>query len=127
MAQAGILVTGAGGFIGGHLVTALRRSRLDAIRAVDLKPPESWYQRFADVDNRKLDLRLRPHSLEAPEGVETIYQLAADMGGIGFIENNKAACMLSVLINTHMLVAAREHGARRGQYVAREKGLPHQV
>jgi len=118
MAQAEILVTGAGGFIGGHLVAALRRSRPGAIRAVDLKPPESWYQRFADVDNRQLDLRLRPHCTEAAEGVEAIYQLAADMGGMGYIENHKAACMLNVLINTHMLVAAQERGARRFFYAS---------
>lgn len=112
MAQADILVTGAGGFIGGHLVAALRRSRPGAIRAVDCKPPESWYQRFADVDNRQLDLRLLPHCREAAEGVEVIYQFAADMGGMGFIQNNKAACMLNVLINTHMPVVAEEHARR---------------
>src|SRR5262245_15008054 len=118
MAEAEILVTGAGGFIGGHLVAALRRSRPTAIRAVDLKPPESWYQRFEDVDNRQLDLRLRHHCNEAADGVETVYQLAADMGGMGFIANNKASCMLSVLPDTHMLVAAREGGARRLFYAS---------
>jgi nucleoside-diphosphate-sugar epimerase len=118
MAEAEILVTGAGGFIGGHLVAALRRARPGAIRAVDLKPPASWYQRFEDVDNRQLDLRLRRHCDEAADGVETVYQLAADMGGMGFISSNKASCMLSVLTDTHMLVAARDRGARRLFYAS---------
>ncbi len=107
-----ILVTGAGGFIAGHLVATLRRSGA-RIRAVDLKPLDSWYQRFDDVDNRQLDLRRREACIEACAGIQDIYQLACDMGGMGFIENNKALCMLSVLINTHMLEAARDSGAQR--------------
>ncbi len=113
MPQPEIVVTGAGGFIGGHLVAALRSQKVGRIRAVDLKPPESWYRRFDDVDNRQLDLRRREDCLEACAGVRDVYQLACDMGGMGFIENNKALCMLSVLINTHMLQAAQQHGAGR--------------
>ena len=72
-----------------------------------------WYQRFEDVNNLVLDLQERESCKLAVEGCDTIYNLAADMGGMGFIENNKALCMLSVLINTHLLVAARNAGATR--------------
>ena len=107
-----LLICGAGGFIGGHLVAELRRMGLTDIRAVDRKPFEHWYQRFDDVDNRVLDLQEKSACLEATDGVHTVYQLAADMGGMGFIELNKGLCMLSVLTNTHMLVAARDCGVR---------------
>ena len=111
--QSLILVTGAGGFIGGHLVAELRRQGHSAIRAVDQKPLDLWYQRFEGVDNRSLDLQEKSACFEAAEGARYIYNLAADMGGMGFIELNKAACMLSVLINTNMLVAARASGSER--------------
>jgi nucleoside-diphosphate-sugar epimerase len=111
-----VVVTGAGGFIGGHLVKAL----LDQghyVRAVDLKPVEEWWQRWPGVHNwGRCDLRLRARAQDACDGMEHVYNLAADMGGIGFIEGNKAACMISVLINTHMLQAAREHGVQRYFY-----------
>ena len=74
------------------------------------KPLNEWYQRFDDVDNRTADLQDLAACQSASEGVDKVYNLAADMGGMGFIENNKALCMLSVLISTHMLVAAREAG-----------------
>jgi GDP-D-mannose 3', 5'-epimerase len=108
-----ILVTGAGGFIGGHLVAALRSEGNVRVRAVDVKPADQWYQRFDDVDNHTLDLKLLDSCMRVCEGVSDVYQLAADMGGMGFIEHNKALCMLSVLINTHMLLAAKEHGVKR--------------
>jgi GDP-D-mannose 3',5'-epimerase len=108
-----ILVAGAGGFIGGHLVADLRRKGHTRIRAVDIKPFDQWYQRFDDVENLQLDLGRREHCWTACRDVADVYQLAADMGGMGFIEAHKAECMLSVLINTHMLLAAREHGVRR--------------
>ncbi len=108
-----VLVAGAGGFIGGHLVAALRNQGVPRIRAVDLKPLEDWYQRFPDVENLQLDLSLLDACRQATRGAGVVYNLAADMGGMGFIENNKALCMLSVLINTHLLMAAREHGAQR--------------
>jgi len=111
-----VVVTGAGGFIGGALVAALRQQGHAAIRAVDIKPLKEWYQQFDDVDNLSLDLNLKENCDIAAEGASEIYNLAANMGGMGFIEHNKALCMLSVLINTHMLQAALRHGAQRYFY-----------
>ena len=109
-----VLVCGAGGFIGGWLVADLRKSGVGRIRAVDLKPLSQWNQRFEDVENLSLDLRNGEACRRAVEGgVANIYNLAADMGGMGFIENNKALCMLSVLINTQLLMAARDAGVDR--------------
>jgi GDP-D-mannose 3', 5'-epimerase len=111
--QGKILVTGAGGFIGGHLVSALLSDEAD-VRAVDVKPIDEWFQRFDQVENLQLDLRQREACTTAVGGgVTEIYNLAADMGGMGFIETNKALCMLSVLINTHLLEAARVNGVDR--------------
>jgi nucleoside-diphosphate-sugar epimerase len=112
-----ILVTGAGGFIGGHLVADLR-GQGHCVRAVDSKPQTQWYQRFDDVENLELDLSELGACREAVSGVEEIYNLAADMGGMGFIENNRALCMLSVLINTHLLMAARQVGVSRYFYAS---------
>jgi nucleoside-diphosphate-sugar epimerase len=109
-----ILVAGGGGFIGGHLVADLLRRGHTKIRAVDLKPVEEWYQVFDQVENVHADLKEKEKCLQACRGAAVVYNLAADMGGMGFIENNKALCMLSVLINTHLLVAAKEIGV--GQY-----------
>ncbi len=106
-----ILVAGAGGFIGGHLVNALKKQH--RVRAVDIKPLNQWYQRSAEAENRVLDLRIRENCVTAMDGCDEVYNLAADMGGMGFIETHKAACMLSVLINTHLLMAAREKGVKR--------------
>jgi nucleoside-diphosphate-sugar epimerase len=108
-----IVVCGAGGFIGGHLVAELRHLNAGALRAVDLKPADTWYQRFDDVENLSLDLRDRAACERAVSGARTVYNLAADMGGMGFIEHNKALCMLSVLINTHLLMAARQSKAEK--------------
>ena len=109
-----IVVCGAGGFIGGHLVADLRNKGVAGIRAVDQKPLNEWYQRFDDVENLVLDLQGRDACETAlAGGVREIYNLAADMGGMGFIEHNKALCMLSVLINTHLLMAARAAGVEK--------------
>ena len=107
------LVTGAGGFIGGHLVAELRRRGHRRLRAVDVKPLERWYQRFDDVDNRVLDLTMKEACRLATGEARYVFNLAADMGGMGFIEHNKALCMMSVLINTHMLMSARDTGVER--------------
>jgi nucleoside-diphosphate-sugar epimerase len=111
-----VVVTGAGGFIGGHLVSQFRARGYKAMRAVDIKKPEDWYQRFPDVENLSLDLNHRENCEIAARGAHSIYNLAANMGGMGFIENHKALCMLSVLINTHMLQAAVKHGVPRYFY-----------
>jgi GDP-D-mannose 3', 5'-epimerase len=111
-----IVVCGAGGFIGGHLVADLRRQGLGPIRAVDIKPLGEWYQQFKDVENVSLDLGEKEACEKALAGASLVYNLAADMGGMGFIENNKALCMLTVLINTHLLMAAKKHGIERFFY-----------
>src|SRR6202165_3700749 len=113
-----VVVTGAGGFIGGNLISTLRTQGYKWIRAVDVKPLEEWYQRFDDVENLALDLNLGENCEIASKDAYEVYNLAANMGGMGFIERNKALCMLSVLINTHMLQAALKYGAKRFFYAS---------
>ncbi len=110
-----IVVAGAGGFIGGHLVGHLLAQGRQ-VRAVDIKPAGEWYQLFDEAQNLNLDLQRLESCSQACDGATDVYQLAADMGGMGFIENNKALCMLTVLINTHMLMAARQAGVDRFFY-----------
>ena len=111
-----IVVAGGGGFIGGHLIADLRRRGFARLGSVDIKPFAEWEQCFDDVENLQLDLRDKENCQKACEGAAEVYNLAADMGGIGYIENNKALCMLSVLISTHMLMAARDAGVERFFY-----------
>jgi nucleoside-diphosphate-sugar epimerase len=111
-----IVVTGAGGFIGGSLISALRQQGHKCIRAIDIKPRDHWYQKFDDVENLPLDLNLKENCEVAARDAHDIYNFAANMGGMGFIEHNKALCMLSVLINTHMLQAAKKYGVQRYFY-----------
>ncbi len=110
------VVCGAGGFIGGHLVKSLIANGVNVVRAVDVKPLEDWYQITDGVESLSLDLKDKANCMVAADGVTQVYQLAADMGGMGFIENNKALCMLSVLTNTHMLMAAQDKGVKRFFY-----------
>jgi nucleoside-diphosphate-sugar epimerase len=113
-----IVVCGAGGFIGGHLVADLLRQGHRAIRAVDQKPFGEWYQKFPEAENILLNLQEADACDKALRGAHTVYNLAADMGGMGFIENNKALCMLSVLINTHLCMAAKKHGVKNFFYAS---------
>ncbi|HEY6224946.1 MAG TPA: NAD-dependent epimerase/dehydratase family protein [Gemmatimonadales bacterium] len=117
MGEPRTVVTGAGGFIGGHLVADLRRQGR-AVRAVDAKPLAQWYQVCDDVENVVADLQLKEACAAVCRGADAVYQLAADMGGMGFIEHNKARCMLSVLTSTHMLQAALEAGVQRLFYAS---------
>jgi GDP-D-mannose 3',5'-epimerase len=112
MASDKIIVCGGGGFIGGHLVADLLRQGKE-VRAVDQKPLGEWYQLFPEAENLQLDLQDKESCERAVGGCSFVYNLAADMGGMGFIENNKALCMLSVLINTHLLMASKEAGIER--------------
>jgi GDP-D-mannose 3', 5'-epimerase len=111
-----VVVCGAGGFIGGHLVEFLSSRGINVTRALDVKPLDEWYQKSRDVENLSLDLSDKNNCLTAADGMQVVFQLAADMGGMGFIQNNKALCMLSVLTNTHMLMAARDCGVERFFY-----------
>jgi GDP-D-mannose 3',5'-epimerase len=107
-----MVVAGAGGFIGGHLVGELL-ARGAEVRAVDQAPLDRWHQKFDGAESLELDLSEASACARAVAGAEQVFNLASDMGGMGFIESNKALCMLSVLINTHLLQAAAEAGAQR--------------
>jgi len=111
-----IVVGGAGGFIGGHLVADLFRRGYTNVRAVDIKPYHQWFQLFDRAENIVADLAEKEQCYRACRGAAEVYNLACNMGGMGFIENNKALCMLSVLINTHLLMAARDSGVQRFFY-----------
>ena len=112
-----IVVAGAGGFIAGHLVKELVKKG-HIVRAVDIKPLNEWYQVSGEADNLVLDLRLKENCYQAVNGYNEVFNFAADMGGMGFIENNKAACMITVLINTHLLIASRDCGIDRFFYAS---------
>jgi GDP-D-mannose 3',5'-epimerase len=107
-----VLVAGAGGFIGGQLVRDLEQQGV-AVRAVDRKPVKDWYYTSSTAENLTLDLKEMECCKTSTQGVTHVYNLAADMGGMGFIEHNKALCMLSVLINTHLLMASKDCGVER--------------
>ena len=103
-----ILVTGAGGFIGGHLVKRLLSLGYE-VTAVDKKPIDKWFQIFENCKNFQLDLKLIENCYNVVKGHDTVFNLACNMGGIGFIESFKTECMLSVLINSHLLLACRDN------------------
>ena len=110
-----ILIAGGGGFIGGHLAKEMT-SRGHAVRVVDIKPVDQWYQQIAGAENIVANLEEKEACFRAAEGCDEVFNLACNMGGMGFIENNRALCMLSILINTHLLMAAREHGVKKYLY-----------
>ncbi|HZZ43165.1 MAG TPA: NAD-dependent epimerase/dehydratase family protein [Tepidisphaeraceae bacterium] len=118
MQKGKVLVAGGGGFIGGHLVGELLKAGYTDIRSVDIKPTTEWYNLYPNVENLVLDLGDLASCHKACQGADIVYNLAADMGGMGFIENNKALCMLSVLINTHLLMAAKDAGTTRFFYAS---------
>ncbi|MFD7137798.1 NAD-dependent epimerase/dehydratase family protein [Streptomyces sp. NPDC059894] len=113
--QVDVVVAGGGGFIGGHLVGDLLAQGL-TVRSIDIKPRNEWYQLHQDAENVVADLSLLDRARAGVRDARQVYMLAADMGGMGFIENNKAACMMSVLTSTHMLQAAHEAGVERYFY-----------
>lgn len=110
-----ILVAGGGGFIGGQLARVLLERGHDVVVA-DVKPQDQWYQRHDAAENHVLNLEEKEACYKAVEGCDIVFNLACNMGGMGFIENNKALCMISVLINTHMLMAARDLGVKKYLY-----------
>ncbi|MDX1412605.1 MAG: NAD-dependent epimerase/dehydratase family protein [Candidatus Promineifilaceae bacterium] len=108
-----IVITGAGGFIGGALTCYFHNQGFNHIRAVDKKPLYQWYQRVPGVESLNLDVSYRDNCARAVEGAREVYNLAADMGGMGFIENYRVECLRSILINTHMIEAAYQAGVER--------------
>ena len=108
-----VLVVGAGGFIGGHLVKKLLDNGNNVI-ASDIKPKEYWFQDFDKAKNfYSTDMKNMQNCIKVTEGVDYVFNMACNMGGMGFIENNKAECMQSVLINTNLLIACKDHGIKK--------------
>jgi GDP-D-mannose 3',5'-epimerase len=108
-----VLICGAGGFIGGHLVANLIKENKYNIVCADIKPFEYWFQFFDDLKNFSIDLKEFDSCLKVTKKVDYIYNMACNMGGMGFIENNKAECMLSVLINTNLLRASLKNNINK--------------
>lgn len=108
-----IVIAGAGGFIGGALARYFHDQGFSRIRAIDKKPVPEWYQRVQGVESLCMDLSEYANCVRACEGAAEVYNLAADMGGMGFIERFRVECLRSVLINTHLLEAAYQAGAKR--------------
>ncbi len=108
-----ILICGAGGFIGGHLTSHFLKEKNSKLIGVDIKPKDFWFQYNDEIENYSLDLKDYQNALKVTEGVDYIFNFACNMGGMGFIENNKAECMLSVLVNTNLLRAALENRCKK--------------
>ena len=108
-----IVITGAGGFIAGALTRRFHDQGFTRIRAIDRKPLPNWYQRVPGVECLSMDLREKENAVRAVEGAVEVYNLAADMGGMGFIEHFRVECLRSILVNTHLLEAAYRAGASR--------------
>lgn len=108
-----IVITGAGGFIGGALTRYFHEKGFRRIRAIDRKPIPEWYQRVPGVACISMDLSEKENAIKAVEGAVEVYNLAADMGGMGFIEHFRVECLRSILVNTHLLEAAYRAGVNR--------------
>jgi nucleoside-diphosphate-sugar epimerase len=108
-----IVIAGAGGFIAGALTRYFHDQGFPRIRAIDKKPLSEWYQRVRGVESLCMDLSEKDNCVHACEGAAEVYNLAADMGGMGFIERFRVECLRSILINTHMIEAAYQAGADR--------------
>jgi GDP-D-mannose 3',5'-epimerase len=108
-----IVITGAGGFIAGALTRFFHDQGFTRIRAIDRKPLPYWYQRVPGVESLSMDLSEKENCIRAAEGAVEVYNLAADMGGMGFIEHFRVECLRTILINTHMVESAYRAGARR--------------
>jgi nucleoside-diphosphate-sugar epimerase len=108
-----IVITGAGGFIGGALTRYFHEKGFQRIRAIDRKPVPEWYQRVPGVECISMDLSENENAIKAVEGAVEVYNLAADMGGMGFIENFRVECLRSILVNTNLIEAAYRAGASR--------------
>lgn len=113
-----IVIGGAGGFIGGSLTRYFRRKGFTRIRAIDKKPLSDWYQRVPGVESLCMDLSEYDNCKRACEGASEVYNLAADMGGMGFIERFRVKCLRSILINTHLIEAAYRAGVDRYFYAS---------
>jgi GDP-D-mannose 3',5'-epimerase len=113
-----VVVCGGGGFIGGHLIGDLLKQGFESVRCVDIKPQKDWYQVHSAAENVVADLNLLESCHAVVKGMDVVINLACNMGGMGFIEHNKGLCMVSVLINTHLLLAARERKAKRFFYAS---------
>jgi len=108
-----VLIVGAGGFIGGHLVNKILKNGNEVV-ASDIKPKEYWFQDFDNVENHyATDMKDISNCRKVTQGVDYVFNMACNMGGMGFIENNKAECMQSVLINTNLLIACKENKVQR--------------
>lgn len=111
-----ILVCGAGGFIGGFLVRGLLNKGFNVITA-DIKPKDAWYQFFENAENHTgCNLQLKENCYRLTKNIDRIYNLACNMGGMGFIENNQSLCIENVLIQTHLMMAARDNGVKQVLY-----------
>ena len=106
------LIAGAGGFIGGHLMQKLISNGHEVVCA-DIKSLDTWFQLSKNNQNFSKDLRSYDNCLEVTKNIDYVFNLACNMGGMGFIENNKAECMLSVLVNTNLLRASKENNCSR--------------
>ena len=108
-----ILIVGAGGFIGGHLASRLLKDG-NSIVAVDIKPKEYWFQDFEEAKNYyAMDMKNIDNCKKITKKIDYVFNMACNMGGMGFIENNKAECMQSVLINTNLLISCKENKIKR--------------